>query len=369
MTPAQHGFEQDAVAHHLLQIADAPVVFGIVRVQHLHPEVFAHRTQLGLAVTQLQAQAVVAEQHLPVLHVMYIEQIRNRAHHFGPETLTLDQRQLDTFAAGDIADAQGDGLIILNHFRQTQYQPYMALQALCGDQLGFQLHQIGAFEHGHGQAITQIVGLYRAVVDQLLPGLLGALHPEQVERHLIGFGEVQVLDQLLLVCAIGTQPALQAGFVTQLVLQQQAAHAGEIEDAQGHAGTLEDILIAPAGFLQHAHGLLLVGHVTQHPDVAGLVSVIADIAARHGKQPFATFTGYPDQLCAEVAALLWAVEQQGIQIRQQFQQMQLASAFAAETEQGLGLRIQVAHLAIGLGNQNPFLDGAKRAGSLAQRAA
>ena len=218
VTPAQHRFEQQAVADHFLQVANAPVVFAVVRVQYLLPEVSGHRLELADAIAQLQSEAVVAEQHLPVLHVMHVEQVGHRANHFGPEALTLDQRQFDALAAGDVADAQGDGLIVLEHFRQAQHQPDVTLQALCGDQLGFQLHQVGAFEHGHSQAVTQIVGLYRTVVDQLLPSLFGGLDPEQVERHLVGLGNAQLLDQQLLMLDIGLQPTLQTRRIAQLVL-------------------------------------------------------------------------------------------------------------------------------------------------------
>ena len=88
-------------------------------MQDVLPEALAKVLQFACAVTQLEAQVVIAEQYAFVRHVMHVQGIRHGANHIRPETLALDQGQLDAFTTGDIADAQGHRLQILWILRET----------------------------------------------------------------------------------------------------------------------------------------------------------------------------------------------------------------------------------------------------------
>ncbi|MCY1382954.1 hypothetical protein D9M69_710340 [compost metagenome] len=62
------------------------------------------------------------------------------------------------------------------------------------------------------------------------------------------------------------------------------------------------------------------------------------------------------------------MQQLRIEVGQQLQQVPAVRVLAAQTEQFLGLGVEVAQLAIAGGDQHALLDGPQRTGRLAQRA-
>ena len=117
MSPAQLTLQQLAVTHHLLQAAHAAVEFFVVGMQEFFPELVTQLTHLLLAVTQLRAQVIVAEHHPFAGNVVHIEGVGQGVDHVRPEVLALQQGQFDAFAAGDVVNAEGDGVVVLDQLR------------------------------------------------------------------------------------------------------------------------------------------------------------------------------------------------------------------------------------------------------------
>ena len=65
----------------------------------------------------------------------------------------------------------------------------------------------------------------------------------------------------------------------------------------------------------------------------------ADIATGHGEQSLAPLAFDSDQLRSQIAAQLWAVEQQRVEIGQQIKQMEFPGRVAGNPEQRFGLRV------------------------------
>ncbi|RMN60571.1 hypothetical protein ALQ55_200104 [Pseudomonas savastanoi pv. savastanoi] len=96
----------------VMALAQAHVLIasGVVRVQQDFPEELAHGAQLGFAVAQRVAEMVVAVDHSLAEYVLNVQVVRHGSHHVGPKALAVQQGQLDLFAAGDIADAENNGI-------------------------------------------------------------------------------------------------------------------------------------------------------------------------------------------------------------------------------------------------------------------
>ncbi|MNQ38053.1 hypothetical protein D3C85_516160 [compost metagenome] len=337
-------------------------------MQDALPEALAQGVQFGRAVTQLQAQVMVAEQHALIQHVMHVEGVRHRAHHIRPEALTLDQRQFDALAAGDVADAQGHRIQFLRAVRQAQDQPQVTLVTLRGADPPLQFELAGAFEQGREQVHAKALGVQWATVDQVSPGVLGGVDAEQLQGHLVGLGETHQLQQFAMPLRMGEQPAPQARAVMHLQLLQVLRQRGQVQDAERGAGAFEDVLVAPAGFLQDVGGVLLLGDVAQHPDEAQAPRRIAEFAAAYGEQAGHAVLADLHQIGVKVARPAGVVQQLRIEVGQQLQQVPAVRVLAAQTEQFLGLGVEVAQLAIAGGDQHALLDGPQRTGRLAQRA-
>lgn len=153
--------------------------------------------QLGAVVAQGLAQVVVAEDHPLADDVLHIEMIRHGAHHVGPETLAFEQRELDQLAAGDVADAQDDRVMVLLFFRQAQHQPQVLVAAMGVLEFDFQFQLLVSIEQRFEQLRANGVVVLRTLADQQLPGLVAGIDVEQFQRHLVDFGDVDFLAQLL----------------------------------------------------------------------------------------------------------------------------------------------------------------------------
>ncbi|RMS63602.1 hypothetical protein ALP65_04641 [Pseudomonas aeruginosa] len=157
VAPAQLAVEQQAVADHVLQVADAPVVFLVVGVQQGFPEVLAHPRQFFLVVAQLLAQVMVAEDHPARVQVVDVEGIGHRLDRVRPELLALDQRQFDFLATGDVGQAEGHRMPFAGVFRQAQLQPQVPRRALAAAQRGFKFEYRPALDerldHLQAQAV------------------------------------------------------------------------------------------------------------------------------------------------------------------------------------------------------------------------
>ncbi|MND57566.1 hypothetical protein D3C80_486970 [compost metagenome] len=366
--PAQLALQQQAVAHHLLQAAHAPVLLGVIRVQDVFPEALAHAVDVPAAVTQLLGEAVVGEHHPLADDVVHIEGVGHRQHHVGPEPLALDQRELDRLAAGDVVDAEGDGVQVLDHVRQVQHQPDVPLPALGGDDAAFHLQLLAAAQQGRHQLETDAALMQRAGADQLLPCLLGVADLQEAHGHLVDLGDAQLAQQLGVALRVGLDPGSQARPVAHALVDQVAAQVGQVEHAEGDAAAFEDVLVAPPGFLQHAQGALLLGHVAQHPDVAEQLGAVVEVVAGHRQQALFAAVAELHQVRAQLLAEAGGIQQQRVEPRQQRQQVVILGRRAADAEQALGLGVEVAEAAVDLGHQNPLLDHAEGAGGLAQGA-
>ena len=104
--------------------------------------------------------------------------------------------------------------------------------------------------HGSGSQLLQVFGFDGATIEQLLPGLLGTAGSQQVEGYLVGFGDVQVLQDdgsrllaesddarqallasLLELCQANDIPSLHILFASPLDLQA-CEHAGLLQRGQ-----------------------------------------------------------------------------------------------------------------------------------------
>ncbi|MDT4798742.1 hypothetical protein FQZ97_313800 [compost metagenome] len=335
-------------------------------MQHLLPEALAHPLDVFPVVAQLRAEAVVGEHHPLVDDVVHIEGIGQRQHHVGPEALALDQRQLDLLAAGDVVDAQGDCFQVLDHVRQVQNQPNVPHLALGGDDLALHFQVLPAAQQGRHQLEADAVFMQRMGTDQLPPGLLAAADAQKVHGHLVDLGDTQPLQQLAMLLRVVPDPRGQAGAVEQAELDQVLAQVGEVEHAEGDAAALEDVLVAPPGFLQHAQGTLFFRDIAQYPDVAEQLGAVVEVVAGHGQQALFVAALELHQVRAQLVVQVGGVEQQRVQARQQGQQVVVPGGLAADAEQGFGLRVEVAQASVHLGHQHAFLDHAEGAGGLAQ---
>ena len=147
VTEAQLALQQLPVTGVPLDLARTVVEVGVFGVQEDFPEVLAHLVQLGAVVAECLAQVVVAEDHSLADHVLHIQVIRHGAHDVGPESFTLQQRQFDELAAGDVGDAQDHRFIVVLVFRQAQYQPQVLVAAVGVLEFDFQFKLLLMIEH------------------------------------------------------------------------------------------------------------------------------------------------------------------------------------------------------------------------------
>ena len=193
VAPAQLALQQLPIADHLLQAAHAAVEFLVVGVENFLPQTLAQLAHLGLAVAQLRAEVVVAEHHPLAGDVVHVQGVGNGLDHIRPEVFPLDQRQLDAFAGGDIADAEGDGVVVLDQLRQLHHQPQVAHMALGGVDLDFGLQLTLAAEGAADQLLTNPAVAQWSMANQQLPGLLGRGDAEQALGHAVDFTHPQAL--------------------------------------------------------------------------------------------------------------------------------------------------------------------------------
>ncbi|MNF79599.1 hypothetical protein D3C84_618130 [compost metagenome] len=88
--------------------------------------------------------------------------------------------------------------------------------------------------------------------DQAVPGGIAAVDPQQLQGHLVDLGDLEFLQQDPPQCPVKGQALLQGLAAAQTMTLQLHRQAGEVEYAQGNASALENIVIAPTAFLQHA---------------------------------------------------------------------------------------------------------------------
>ncbi|MNZ39225.1 hypothetical protein D3C78_567140 [compost metagenome] len=257
---AQLAMQGLAVAVDALLLAQGLVVRRILGVQQQLPEALAHLRKLGAVVAQGLAEVAVAEDHPLAEHVLHVQLVGHGTHHVRPEAFALQQRQLHLLAAGDVADAQDHRLVVAALFRQPRHQPQVQLTAQGGGQAHFQFQQRALLDQRIDQLHADAVTAVAAAVDQPLPGACVAVDVEQLARHLVDFGDLQLQQQRAAQAGVECQALLERGEVAQVVAVKLAGQAGEVEHAQGYAGALEDFLIAPAVLLQ---GALAAAHVDQ----------------------------------------------------------------------------------------------------------
>ncbi|MNO92194.1 hypothetical protein D3C76_837610 [compost metagenome] len=251
MAETQLALHQLAITGLALDLARAVVIVGVFGMQEDFPEVFAHLVQFGAVVTQGLAQMVVAVDHALADHILHIQMIRHGAHHVRPEPFALLQRQLDELATGDVSDAQDHCIIVVRGLRQAQHQPQVLDAAAGVLQLDFQLKLLLLVEHRVEHLVADGGAVLRITVDQQFPGLVGAIDIKQLQRHLVDLGDPQFLEQWPALLR-DRQPRLQLLTALQLCLVEKDLEPGHIEDAQGHAGAFENVLVTPAAFIQLA---------------------------------------------------------------------------------------------------------------------
>ncbi|MCY1276714.1 hypothetical protein D9M70_253820 [compost metagenome] len=324
MAPAQLAFEQQVVADHLLQVADAPVVFLVVGVHQGVPVALADALQVGAAVAELGAQAVVAEQQLAARQVLDVEGVRHRADHVRPELLALQQGQFHLLALGDVRQADGHRAQFFQLLGNAHLQPDMALLALRGADDGFQLDHPVAAEHRRDDLAARAFGTHARGADHLFPGLLDRVHAEQAAGDAVDLADADLAQHPGLALGLLRQPGAQVLGVVQALFEQAVAQLGEVDHAQRHAGILEHGLLAAAdglgrrlhrrGQLHHQGGVL--------PAVQAPQGRAGDTADQQQERQFA---GEPGQhgLVQRVAVEQRAQLPVGVGDRQQAQALRL----------------------------------------------
>ncbi|MNO85726.1 hypothetical protein D3C76_771040 [compost metagenome] len=283
---AQLALHQLAVTALPLALARAVVVVGIVGVQEDFPEVLAHLLQFSAVVAQRLAQMVVAEDHSLADHVLHVKVIGHGPHDVGPEAFALLQRQLDELAAGDIGDAQDHGLEVVRVLRQAQHQPQVLVTTPGVLQLDFQFKLLLLLVHRFEDLIADGAARHGVAIDQQVPHLLTGVDVQQLQGDLIDLGDAQFLQQLP-AQVWGPQPGLQLLVAQQLSLVEQAAQARHVEDAQGHAGAFENLLVASATFVQLA---LATAHVQQDDERQHGKGQAQQAFADEGRQQFLEYS-------------------------------------------------------------------------------
>ncbi|MNQ59463.1 hypothetical protein D3C85_737110 [compost metagenome] len=172
VTEAQQALQQLAVPGLALFLAQAVVVIRVFGVQQDFPEVLTHLVQFGFVVPQGLPQVVVAEDHALADHILHIQVIRDSAHHIGPEAFTLQQREFDELAAGDVVDAEDDRVVVVLCFRQAQDQPQVLIAALGVLELDFQFQLFLLVDHRLQQRSADGIASQWPAFDQQFPGLL-----------------------------------------------------------------------------------------------------------------------------------------------------------------------------------------------------
>ncbi|MCY1416809.1 hypothetical protein D9M71_323260 [compost metagenome] len=243
-----------------LLLAQLPVKLGIVRVQQQLPEMIAHLRQLGATVAQGLAQVAVAEDHQLALHVLHVQLVGHGTHYVRPETFAFEQRQLDLLAAGDIADAEDHRLVITALLRETHHQPQVQVLAISHRQAHLQLQLLLVVEDCPEQLDADAVVAGLRAFDQALPGTVAAIDTEQLQGDLVDFGDLQFLQQRPAQWLVEGQALLKGRAAAQAITFELAGQAGEVEYAQGDPGAFENVVVAPAAFLQQA---MTTAHVDQ----------------------------------------------------------------------------------------------------------
>ena len=175
-----------------LLLAQSLVVRGIFGVQQQFPEAVAHLCQLGAVVAEGLAEVAVAEDHSLAEHVLNVQLVGHGTHDVGPEAFTFQQRQLHLLAAGNVADAEDHCLVIATLLRQAGHQPQVQLATQRCGQAHFQLQRRTLFDQRVDQLHADAVAAVAAAIDQPLPGALVALDIEELARHLVDFGDLQL---------------------------------------------------------------------------------------------------------------------------------------------------------------------------------
>ncbi len=119
---------------------------------------------------------------------------------------------------------------------------------------------LALFDQRVDQLHADTVAAVPAAIYQALPGASVGVDVEQLAGHLVDLGDLQFRKQGAAQLGVQGQALLERGAVAQVVAVELPRQAGEIEHAQGHAGALEDFLVAPTVFLQ---GALATAHVDQ----------------------------------------------------------------------------------------------------------
>ncbi|MCY1174137.1 hypothetical protein D9M73_143260 [compost metagenome] len=136
----------------------------------------------------------------------------------------------------------------------------MQLGALRCRQTHFQLQQRALFDQCVDQLHADAVSAVASAIDQPLPGTFVAVDVQQLARHLVDLGDLQLQQQRAAQVRVQRQAVLECGPVTQVVAIELAGQAGQVEHAQGNAGAFKNFLITPAVFLQRP---LAATHVDQ----------------------------------------------------------------------------------------------------------
>lgn len=87
--------------------------------------------------------------------------------------------------------------MVLLFFRQAQHQPQVLVAAMGVLELDFQFQLLVLIEQRFEQLRADRVVVLRTFADQQLPGLVAGIDIEQLQRHLVDFGDVDFLAQLL----------------------------------------------------------------------------------------------------------------------------------------------------------------------------
>ncbi len=193
---------------------------------------------------------VVAVDHPLAEHVLNVQMVRYGSYHVGPEALAVQQRQLDLFTAGDVANAENHGIEVAACLGQAHDQPQVLILTVCAGQTDFQFQPWLPGENRLNDRNADARTRARFALDQRLPCLFAVLDVQQAQGNFVEFADVQLLQQTSKGCRLALEQTLEVLFATDLECFQLLLKAGHVHYTDCNARALEDIPVA-ASALQH----------------------------------------------------------------------------------------------------------------------
>ncbi len=193
---------------------------------------------------------VVAVDHPLAEHVLNVQMVGNGLDHVGPEALAVQQRQLDLFTAGDITNAENDGIEVAACLGQAHDQPQVLILTACTGQADFQFQSRLSGENRLNDRNADPRTRARFTLDQRLPCLFAVLDVQQAQSDFVEFADAQLLQQAFQGGGLAFEQTLEVLAVPDLECFQLFLQAGHVHDTDCDARALEDIPVA-ASALQH----------------------------------------------------------------------------------------------------------------------